>query len=422
VRILLSFENFIGFGGSETYNLTLAREFERLGHDATIYSPNHGEMAEYARAQGIRVLSYSQLPATCDLVIASDAATCHELAGRYTDGITLMVAHSADHMLQAPPQLPDQCDGVIVLNDRVGRAVEARAWHAPLLRLCQPLALERFWNVGACRPRAESALVSTHYVDGPRAHVIEEACRANGLRVSWIGATTQSTPTPELAIADADLVIGLGRTALEAMAAGRAAYVYGVAGGDGWVTAGRYAAMEADGFAGTAFPDVHIDVTRMSAELGEWTATMGEYNRDLASAHHGVREHAVAVIGFVRELAPAAGPAPVTPSEELARLIRLHWRSDRRATENEREASRLRAELADRDLRVGALREQLADRDRRVGALHEQLADRDRRVGALHEQLVARQAEYDRLLDTRRYRLAARLAAPLDRWRIGRGH
>ena len=394
VRILLSFENFIGFGGTETYNLTLARELDRLGHDAAIYSPSHGDMAEYARAHGNRVLTAAQLPVRCDLVIASDAATCHELAARYPDAMTIMVAHSADHMLQAPPQLPDQCHAVIVLNDRVARSVTARSWHPQILRLQQPLALDRYYNLGACRRHPESALISTNYVDGPRARVIEAACRANGLRVRWIGATTQSTATPELAIAEADLVIGLGRSTLEAMAAGRAAYVYGVVGGDGWVTPERYATMEADGFAGTAFPEVHIDVDRMTAELGEWTDSMGEYNRDLASARHSVREHAIALLASVRDGSPALAANPVTPSDELARLVRLHWRAERRAIENEREASRLRAELAGRD--------------------------RDVAAAALHAQLLRRQAEYDRLRTTRRYRLATRLAAPLDRWRSGR--
>ena len=46
---------------------------------------------------------------------------------------------------------------------------------------------------------------------------------------------------------------------------------------------------------------------------------------------------------------------PSTASDELARLIRLNWRMERRAIENEREAARLRAELADRDRKVAAL-------------------------------------------------------------------
>jgi hypothetical protein len=39
MRILSTFENFVGFAGTETYTLTVAKELERLGHDLLIYSP-----------------------------------------------------------------------------------------------------------------------------------------------------------------------------------------------------------------------------------------------------------------------------------------------------------------------------------------------------------------------------------------------
>ena len=41
-------------------------------------------------------------------------------------------------------------------------------------------------------------------------------------------------------MADADIVVGYGRSVLEAMAMGRAAYVWDHAGGDGWVTPETY--------------------------------------------------------------------------------------------------------------------------------------------------------------------------------------
>jgi hypothetical protein len=74
MRIVLSYESFEGFAGSETYTLTVARELDRLGHDVAIYSPRRGAMAEYARRQGVRVLGADDLPRSCDVVISSDAA------------------------------------------------------------------------------------------------------------------------------------------------------------------------------------------------------------------------------------------------------------------------------------------------------------------------------------------------------------
>jgi hypothetical protein len=157
-------------------------------------------------------------------LVSGDAATCHELGSRYGDAVHLFVAHSCDHALQSPPQL--------------------------VVRLRQPIDTARFRNLGPPRPMARRALVLSNYVRGPRAELIERACRASEIGVSWAGTTTPTTATPEHAIANPDLVIALGRSVLEGMAAGRAVYVYGVVGGDGWLTPDRYPVMEADGFAG----------------------------------------------------------------------------------------------------------------------------------------------------------------------------
>jgi hypothetical protein len=413
MRIVLSSENFAAAGGTETYTVTVARELDQLGHEPRIYSPNHGEMAELAREQGVAVMNSLQLPRACDLVIASDTATCHELAGRYPQALVVFVAHSADHMLQAPTQLQDRCQAIVVLNDRVRRVVEARAWHAPVVRLRQPIDLHRYRELGPGRSTARTALVLSNYLDGPRAKLIEDGCRANGFDVAWTGATTRSTTTPEFAIADADLVIGLGRSVLEAMAAGRAAYVYGIVGGDGWVTPDRYPEMEADGFAGTSRSELTIDADRMAADLGAWNQKMGELNRDLTSAHHGAREHATALVNLARHPENPSPPRELSLSDELAHLIRLQWRSEARAAASQAEAARLRSLLAELELDTATLRTQTADAAR-VRSLH---AEIELEAATLRARLAKADADLTRLRGTRRYRLACRIAAPLDRLR-----
>jgi hypothetical protein len=384
MRVLLSSENFAAFGGTESYNLTTATELERLGHDVAIYSPNRGAMAEFAREQGVHVLGRAQLPRSCDLVVSSDAATCHELTGRYHDAVRIFVAHSVDFLLQAPPQLPDRCQALVVLNDRVRRAVEARALHAPIVRLRQPIDLRRFAGLGPGRATARTAVVLSNDLRGSRAKLIEGACRANGLDMRLIGANGHPTPSPELAIAGAKLVIGLGRSVLETMAAGRAAYVYGVIGGDGWVTPERYSSMEADGFAGTSAASIVLDRARLADDLRSWHENMGEVNRDLAAAHHSAREHATELVSLARGL--AACP-PIEPSlgDELAHLVRLQWQTEGRTAAALGEADRLSSRLAQAEANVGAAYELL-----------------------------------EAFRSTRRYRLACRIASPLDRIRARR--
>jgi hypothetical protein len=423
MRALLSFENFDAFGGTETYTLTVAHELERLGHEAPIYSPNPGAMADLAQSQGARVLGPGELPADCDVVLAQDAATCFELAGRYPDVPRVLVSHSRDHALQYVPQLPGACDAVVALNDRVRMWIEAQPQHPPLTRLRQPIDLPRFQNLGFARSRPRRVLASSNYVSGARAALIDQACRDAGLEVDWIGTTTHSTGTPEQALSEADIVIGLGRTVLEAMAAGRAVYVYGMLGSGGWVTPESYPQLEADGFAGHT-GDVAMDAPRLAAELALWHPDMPEANRDLASRHRSA-DHAVALVDLIRGLdgsvdrrsAPSGDSAPM---DELARLVRLEWQATARTMRAVVESNRLRAErelyaaeAESSNARVSELDEHLRDAQARLAELDGRLAAAETYANETDEQLQA-------LLATRRYQLAVSALAPFDRLRARR--
>jgi hypothetical protein len=384
MRILLSSENFDGFGGTESYTLTVAHELDALGHDVAIYSPNRGAVARFASSRGIRVIGAEQLPRTCDLVVFGDAPTCDELASRYRDAVRLFVMHSRDLGLQTPPKLEGYCDTVIVLNDRTRNALEASSWHPPVVRLRQPIDTRRFVHVGPPRARAKRALVLSNRTTGPRVALIEQACLANGIELVQVGVTTSPSATPEHAIAEADLVIGVGRSALEGMAAGRPVYVYDVVGGDGWVTPERYAGMEADGFAGLADRSITIDAARLTGDLGQWEQVMGEVNRDLIYSHHDAREHAFELVDVARKL-DAPRSSARTVSDELARLVRQEWYAVAVATRALEEAAQMRTEL-------DQSRQEAAD---------------------LY-------AEHERLCNSLRYRLGSLLARPLDAARVRR--
>jgi hypothetical protein len=332
----------------------------------------------------------------CDAVYAQDAATCYELASRYPDVTRVLAAHSRDHALQGIPQRADVCDGAVVFNDRVRHWVESHACHPPVTRLRQPVDLKRFLNLGGPRLRPRRVLISSNYIVGARAELIHRACRAAGLQADRIGAPAHPTSTPERAIADADIVIGQGRTVVEAMAAGRPAFVYGIVGGDGWVTRESYSRLEADGFGGLSSDSV-VDRSSLESDLHGWHADMGELNRDLACAHHDARDHVVELVDLVRRLDRAsANDRPGDASsqlDELARLVRLEWRARGIASAAAAEARELRSEL---------------ERQRQ-----------DTRVA--QEAARETQRQLRELVATRRYRFARTLAAPLDRVRAIRG-
>ena len=371
MQILISHHSFSGYGGTETYALTIGSELQHLGHRVLLYSaPPTGPIAETARERGLVVTAnYAELPDNCDALIAQDAGTAMSLAARFPDATRLYVAHSDFFPLQVPPQIEGFCHAIVAMSDRVKAFVEALAYHSTIVRLRQPVDLKRF---GAFLPRpadgCRRALVLGNYLRGSELDVVAKACRAAGFELSVIGGHTQSTSAPEREIAIVDVVIGYGRCVVEALAGRRAAYVYGLDGGDGWVTPENYDALEADGFGGRGLTGT-ITPDRLTSDLAQWHPGMGQVNRRLAAQHHDAIQHAIALTTLINSLSGGRRRATLTSGEELARLVRLEWESWHRymgALEEQRrltheierqhaEAQRLRSEIERHEAKCAVL-------------------------------------------------------------------
>jgi hypothetical protein len=315
-------------------------------------------MSEYMHSRGLRVaIGEGALPASCDALLVQDAVMAYALADRWPETPQLFHAPSALHEFQSPPQLPGVVALVVVCSDRFARHVEALAGEREIVRLRHPIDTKRLSPPGEIRERPLRAVLLGNYASGRRRELLEDAWGEAGIECVTVGAHGVATPEPLSEIATADIVVGKARAILDGMACGRAAYVLDFAGGDGWVTAERYPAMEADNFAGQA-TDWVIDRDRLVADLAEYRPEMGQVNRDLVLEHHDARTHAYELVELFRRMKPRA-EAATGPLRELARLVRVQWATEQDAM-GMRQALTERAEVAEtyaRSLEVA--REQL---------------------------------------------------------------
>lgn len=316
--------NSLGIGGTESYTLTVAEYLDRLGHAAVVYTPDPGRGVEVASEQGIEVIDSGGLDAEPDVAIVQDSVVSYELAQRCPSTRQIFVGHSDSFAPQGPPQLPGVVAIAIALNDRVEARLRGGGVEVDVMRLRQPIDLQRFRSRGALPEAPERALLLSNNLVDDRLEMLEAACREAGIELARRGGTAGQTTDPRAELAAADFVIGNGRSILEAMALGRAAYVYDYSGGDGWMTAESYPAIEAQGFAGRTGQIIYRE--RFAADLAAYSPSMGPVNRDLVTAHHRANAHVDELVRIARELAPA--PArPRAPLEEMARLVRLEWRA-----------------------------------------------------------------------------------------------
>jgi hypothetical protein len=313
----------------------------------------------------------------------------YELAQRYPRALSLFRICGDVADFQLPPQVADVIDLIVVLSDRYERVAEACAVSAPVLRLRVPVDLDRLIPLGASRERPERAVMLGNYRE--REELVFDVWGGLGVEVRRVGGDVQAYDVAT-AVADADIVVAKSRAALDAMACGRAVYVFDVFGGDGWVTPQLYPDLEADNFAGQATSRV-IGAEVLASDLSDYRQEMGVVNRDLALQHHNARDHVIALLGAIGEREPhGRQPAPL---QELARLTALQWSWEATAREFRSMHWPLREHAAQHE-RLSA---QAAD------ATREAVRERDE----ARAQLAAVRATRAWRLATRFWRLRARL-------------
>jgi hypothetical protein len=435
MKIICATHSLDGPGGTETYVVTLASHLERLGHDVHIYAREQGRMAELARESGLRVArTLGELPETCDGIISNFTEVAYDLSSRYSDAAQAYVCHSAYFHLQLPPQVAGGPQVLVALNDRVEALLAGLANPRPIVRLRQPVDIIRFCPVVPLSATPRRLLLFGNYAEGERRALVEDVCQELGIAVTAAGVTSEPTELPEEVINDADIVMGYGRCIVEAMACGRAAYVYDRHGGDGWVTPDSYVGFEADGFAGQASPGV-VTREQLREDLLAYSPEMGLYNRDLAVTHHQAPMHAAAV---VEALSSDVGASPVQTAEapwrELARLTRVLSDQEfrvmgvnRRLSAMYTQADELHAAVKRATQAQAAAEEELTrlravmTEDRHTFEQRE--AELTRRAEEIERHAAAAEQRLRLIGDfraTRRYRMAVTIGRPLDRLRAWR--
>lgn len=324
MRLLLA-TNHLGLGGSESYLLTVAEQLDRLGHDVVLYTPEPDRGVDVASERAIAVIAAADLSDDYDAALVQDAGVSLQIAERQAGLPQLFVAHSAKFDLQTPPQFDGVVAKVVALNDRVAQRMRSLATGVEVVRLRQPIDTERFAPRGELPLTPRTALLLSNTPSEDRFAMMEKACAAAGLELTRLGGVSGRTTDVRSALAAAEIVIGYGRSILEAMSMGRAAYVYDWKGGDGWITAESYPAIEADGIAGGAGAGT-VDIARLGEELRGYSASMGPVNHDLIVTNHRASLHAQELAQLLEGLAHPT-PRPRAPLEEMARLVRLEWRA-----------------------------------------------------------------------------------------------
>jgi hypothetical protein len=340
----------------------VAIELQSLGHDVTIFAEETGELARVAEDRGVRVADGERaLPGDCDVVYAQDRASAYLLADRFPDTPQAICMHSGSSVLDRwqPPQLPGIVGAVVVLHERLAKRAAAFAERPEIVRLRQPVDQARFSPRGPIGATPRRVLLLGNNLSVDRREGVLAAIDQLDFECVELGRYgSRTTPTPEEEINQVDIVIGSGRSIVEAMACARAAFVYDYLGGDGWVTRESYEALEAINFAHATSDDAMVTPEALADRLGEYRQSMGSVNVDLARMHHSAARHAEELVALFEGLESREPPAN-TPLREFARMSRVQWQTESRALGANHEARLLASRAQAAETRADAAEKHL---------------------------------------------------------------
>ena len=340
-------------GGSETFVLTVAEHLSRLGHEVVVWASELGLSAEVGRARNIEIVGEGALPPQdVDATISLDRVMAIDLALRYPHAVRLYAMHNSNEVWLPPPE-PGIVAATLAPNDRLACLARGCAGAGEVVRIKQPVDILRFTPASGWPRQIPSRVLLIGNYFGfitQRADSLQSAWSRPGLEWRRLGHPEPTTEVSE-EMAKADIVVGYGRSILEAMACGRAAYVHEHSGSDGWVTAANYERLEADGFAGIGLrPPPSLDALR--EDFRRYDPSLGRDGRDLAFLHDA-RLVVAGLVSLVDQFGPPA---------------RAHDPHALRALRNLAE-SRFRA-----DLEIGSLRARVKSTDMELSRLNDELS------------------------------------------------
>jgi hypothetical protein len=308
-------------GGSETFVLTIAEHIGKLGHEVTIWALDLGLAAKIAQQRVINVVSdEAELPEEADATIALDQIMAIDLARRYPSAARLFAMHATTESWFPPPERGIVA-ATLAANDRFALLAGGCVGAGEVVRIRQPIDLVRFGPRGSAQERPSRILVISNYLrySTQRIAQLQKAWSHPGLEWRFIGK-----PQPSVHVADemaaADIVVGYGRSILEAMACSRPAYVHDHSGSDGWVTTESYARLEADGFAGTGVRSTP-GLEELREDFQRYDPELGRIGHDFIRTHHDARMVAAEIVALANRLGPPSrrhDPAAIRALRNLA--------------------------------------------------------------------------------------------------------
>jgi hypothetical protein len=271
LRILLGNNTLNLLAGSETHTLTLANELKKKGHHVACFSPGLGIISDELKKNNI--YSYDSLNSSSikpfsfileekidhsyDVIIANHFEIVEYLRRQFPKTPIISTIHGVIHKYEDGKKAPEHP----ALNSGVNQFVAVSEEVQKKLKDdydIDSVIIRNFFDVlkfdekKPINDKPKQFLVNTNYQskNDPEIEVIREVAKHYGARLAAVGMNFTVSLDLTKAIEDSDIVVGMGRSVLEGVSAGRIGLVHGRWGTGGIVCEENIQALRYYNFSG----------------------------------------------------------------------------------------------------------------------------------------------------------------------------
>jgi len=231
MNVLLANYSLQNVGGTEKWTFAVAEEMKRRGHSVDVFTLAKGMTSDHLEEDlGVEVMVRVPLDRTYDLQMINHNACLKLLSG--VSGFKLCTSHGPQHQLEEP---------IAGAHQYVGVSAEVRARYAPF----NMTVIENGINLGEFYPQetvTKRPVVFCAAKAGKASDMVKEAVERAGMVFMSVHYTDKPIWNIAHVMRAADIVVGSGRTAYEALACGKSVLQFdwrdprGGPLADGWVT------------------------------------------------------------------------------------------------------------------------------------------------------------------------------------------
>lgn len=251
MKILLGNNSLSILAGSETWTYTLATTLKKMGHNVGCYAPSLGIISEKLEQEGIRcfdnmatgVKPFSfvfeeKIEHKYDVIIANHNHIVDYLRLVFPVTPIISTVHGIIHFMDdgagnkviAPehPALEGGVNQFISVSEEIQDKL-SKDYNIDSIIIRNFFDLEKFNIKKKINKKPQQFLVNSNYhlKNDPEIELIREVSKHYGARLTAVGMNFNQTFETIKAIEDADIVVGMGRSVLEGVAAGRLGIVHG---------------------------------------------------------------------------------------------------------------------------------------------------------------------------------------------------